>query len=168
SCCALLAEELANTKQDVTIVTNSAFIANHIRHAPYGKILLLGGEYQNQSQVMVGPLTRNSAEVFVSDKFFIGTDGFTEKYGFTGKDHARAQAVRDMAERAQQIIVLTESDKFHHQGVEGLVRVQDVAAVFTDEKIPPEKEAFLSERDVIIYKVPVAVPAVPALAPLRD
>jgi DeoR/GlpR family transcriptional regulator of sugar metabolism len=155
SCCALLAEELANTKRDVTIVTNSAFIANHIRHAPYGKVILLGGEYQNQSQVMVGPLTRQYVEVFVSDKFFIGTDGFTEKYGFTGKDHARAQAVRDMAERAQQIIVLTESDKFYHQGVEGLVRVQDVAAVFTDEEIPVEKENFLTERDVIVHKVPV-------------
>jgi DeoR/GlpR family transcriptional regulator of sugar metabolism len=156
SCCALLAEELANTKRGVTIVTNSAFIANHIRHTPYGKVILLGGEYQPDSQVMVGPILRKYAEVFFSDKFFIGTDGFTEKYGFTGRDHLRAQAVRDMAEQAQRLIVLTESEKFFHQGVEGLVRTDDVAAVYTDTKIPLESETFLLERDVLVHKVPAS------------
>jgi DeoR/GlpR family transcriptional regulator of sugar metabolism len=157
SCCALLAEELANTKRGITIVTNSAFIANHIRHTPYGKIILLGGEYQTDSQVMVGPVLRKYAEVFFSEKFFIGTDGFTEKYGFTGRDHLRAQAVRDMAEQAQQLIVLTESEKFFHQGIEGLVRTDDVSAVYTDTKIPSEVETFLMERDVLVHKVPSSI-----------
>ncbi|MDR2029098.1 MAG: DeoR/GlpR family DNA-binding transcription regulator [Treponema sp.] len=166
SCCALLAEELANTKRGVTIVTNSAFIANHIRHTPYGKIILLGGEYQTHSQVMVGPILRKYAEVFLSDKFFIGTDGFTEKYGFTGRDHLRAQAVRDMAEQARQLIVLTESEKFFHQGVEGLVRTDNVSAVYTDDKIPPELETFLLERDVLVNKVPASLPS-PAYTEIR-
>jgi DeoR/GlpR family transcriptional regulator of sugar metabolism len=154
SCCALLAEELANNKRDVTIVTNSAFIANHIRHAPYGKVILLGGEYQKSSQVVVGPITRKNSEFFMADKFFIGTDGFTQKYGFTGRDHYRAQAVRDMAEQVKQIIVLTESEKFFRQGVEGLVRTEDTGAVFTDDKIPCHIEAFLMERKVPVHKVP--------------
>jgi DeoR/GlpR family transcriptional regulator of sugar metabolism len=153
SCCTLLAEELANTKQGVTIVTNSAFIANHIRHSPQVRVILLGGEYQTGSQVLVGSLTRKCAEIFISDKFFIGTDGFTEKYGFTGRDHSRAQTVRDMAEQAEEIIVLTESEKFFHQGVEGVVRTEDVSMVFTDDQIPEDKEAFLRERQVAVYKV---------------
>jgi len=154
SCCAMLAEEIANTKPGVTIVTNSAFIANHIRRAPYAKVILLGGLYQNESQVMVGSITAKWAEVFVSDKFFIGTDGFTEKYGFTGRDHLRAQTVRDMAGQASQLIVLTDSDKFYRQGCEGLVRTEQVTAVFTDENIPYEKESFLRERQVHVVKVP--------------
>jgi DeoR/GlpR family transcriptional regulator of sugar metabolism len=153
SCCALLAEELANTKRDITIVTNSAFIANHIRHAPYGRVILLGGEYQKNSQVLVGSLTRKYAEIFIADKFFIGADGFTNKFGFTGKDHNRAQAVRDMAEQAEQVIVLTESEKFFRQGVEGLVRIEDTMAVYTDDKIPQEIEGFLTERKVLVNKV---------------
>ncbi|MDR1948837.1 MAG: DeoR/GlpR family DNA-binding transcription regulator, partial [Spirochaetaceae bacterium] len=153
SCCALLAEELANTRQDVTIVTNSAFIANHIRHAPYSRVILLGGEYQPDAQVMVGSITRRCAEVFFSDKFFIGTDGFTRQYGFTGRDHLRAQTVRDLAEQARQIIVLTESDKFFHQGVEGIVRTDEVTIVYTDDKIPQDTESFLKERNVTVHKV---------------
>ncbi|MDR2630523.1 MAG: DeoR/GlpR family DNA-binding transcription regulator [Spirochaetaceae bacterium] len=153
SCCALLAEELSHTRRDVTIVTNSAFIANHIRHAPYSKVILLGGEYQPAAQVLVGSITRRSAEVFFSDKFFIGADGFTPRYGFTGKDHLRAQTVRDLVEQAQQIIVLTESEKFFRQGSEGLVRTEEVEMVFTDDKIPPDMEAYLKQRNVDIRKV---------------
>jgi DeoR/GlpR family transcriptional regulator of sugar metabolism len=153
SCCALLAEELANTKRGVTIITNSAFIANHIRHAPYNKVILLGGEYQSRSQVLVGFMTCKCAEVFWSDKFFIGTDGFTEKYGFTGRDHDRAQTVRSISEQARQIIVLTDSEKFSYHGTEGIVRTEDVSMVFTDDKIPEEKEAFLREKNVQVYKV---------------
>jgi DeoR/GlpR family transcriptional regulator of sugar metabolism len=154
SCCAFLAEELASTKRDVTIVTNSAFIANHLRHAPSGRVILLGGEYQSAAQVLVGSLTRRCAEIFFSDKFFIGTDGFVDHYGFTGRDHRRSQTVRDMAEQARELIVLTESEKFSHRGVEGIVRVEDVASVYTDDRIPAEKEAFLIENGVIVHKVP--------------
>jgi DeoR/GlpR family transcriptional regulator of sugar metabolism len=154
SCCALLAEELANTKKDITIVTNSAFIANFIRHAPYGKVILLGGYYQNKSQVLVGPMTRKCAEVFFSDKVFIGADGFAPKFGFTGKDHMRAQTVQDMADHARQVIVLTESEKFLQQGVLGLVRTEKVAAVYTDDQIVPNIETLLLENKVRVNKVP--------------
>ena len=53
SCCALVALEIAQTKKDVTIITNSAFIADYIRKVAKIRIILLGGEYQNESQVMV-------------------------------------------------------------------------------------------------------------------
>jgi len=153
SCCALLAEELANHKK-VTIITNSSFIANYIRHAPYANIILLGGEFQTSSQVLVGPMTIKWAEIFISDKFFLGTDGFIERFGFTGRDHLRTQTARDMAEQAKQVIVLTESDKFLHQGTEGLVRTEQVSAVYTDDRILPDKEAFLQKKNVTVYKVP--------------
>jgi DeoR/GlpR family transcriptional regulator of sugar metabolism len=155
SCCAFLAEELANTKEDITIITNSAFIANHIRHAPGCRIILLGGEYQNGSQVMTGSITRQCAEIFISEKFFIGADGFDEKYGFTGRDHTRAQTVRDMAEQAEEIIILTESEKFAHRGTEGVVRTDFVSLVYTDDHIPADKERYLLEKNVIVHKVPV-------------
>ena len=64
SCCALVALEIAQTKKDVTIITNSAFIADYIRKVAKIRIILLGGEYQNESQVMVGPITKKCVESF--------------------------------------------------------------------------------------------------------
>jgi DeoR/GlpR family transcriptional regulator of sugar metabolism len=154
SCCALLAEELANTRRDITIITNSAFIANHIRHAFHAKIILLGGDYQGESQVVVGPIAVKCAEDFFTDKFFIGADGFTDKFGFTGRDHLRAVTVQGLAKQARQVIVLTESEKFLHQGVVGLVRIADVASVYTDDHIPPDLEALLVKNQVAVYKTP--------------
>ena len=154
SCCALLAEEIANAQKDVTIITNSVFIANFIRHASRTKIILLGGYYQPESQVLVGPMTRKCGEIFLSDKFFIGTDGFIPGYGFTGKDHMRSQTVIDLAEYARDIIVLTEAEKFQRQGVLGLVRLEKVSSVFTDDRIPREVESQLLEYQIALHKVP--------------
>jgi DeoR/GlpR family transcriptional regulator of sugar metabolism len=154
SCCALLAEELVLTKKDITIITNSTFIAHYIRHARHSKIILLGGYYQPDSQVTVGPMTKKCGELFCANKFFIGVDGFSLKSGFTGKDHLQVQTVLDLAEYAQGLIVLTESEKFRRQGVLGMAKTHNIAAVYTDDGIPAESEAALLEHNVKIFKVP--------------
>ena len=117
SSCALLAEQLAADKKDVTIITNSAFIATYIREVSVGRVILLGGEYQKESQVMVGPLVRQCAGEFFVDKLFVGTDGFLPEIGFTGGDMMRTEAMKSMAQSAKKVIVVTDSSKFSRQGV---------------------------------------------------
>lgn len=152
SSCALLAEQLATNKKNVTIITNSAFIANYIKKKPYAKIILLGGEYQTESQVMVGSLVTKCIEGFFVDKLFIGTDGFSENAGFTGKDLPRAEAVQSMAEKANHVIVLTDSSKFSNQGVVSLLPLKKVSTVITDHDIQNEKETFLTEQGIKVLK----------------
>ena len=53
SCCALLAATLAELRTGITIITNSAFIADYIRRSSDFQIILLGGIYQQDAQVMV-------------------------------------------------------------------------------------------------------------------
>ncbi|HEY8804562.1 MAG TPA: DeoR/GlpR family DNA-binding transcription regulator [Clostridium sp.] len=153
SCCALLAQELATNKRDVTIITNSAFIASYIRDCPYGKVVLLGGDYQTESQVVVGPVTRKCIESFYVDKLFVGTDGFTEKAGFTGNNHMRTETVRTMAKNANKIIVLTESRKFSMQGVVSQFKTKEVTIIVTDNKIPEVMANLLVENNVDVQIV---------------
>lgn len=153
SCCALLALELANIKNDITLITNSAFIADYVRKASTTKIILLGGEYQRQSQVMVGPITKRCVEGFFVDKLFIGTDGFSKTTGFTGNDYMRAEAVRDMAKQADKVIIVTESTKFSQKGVVNLLPTRDVYAVVTDSEMPFETEQYLLHNDVLVKKL---------------
>ncbi len=136
SCCALLADEVVKTRKSVTIITNSAFIADYVRSKSDFQIILLGGIYQRDSQVMVGPMVRSCAENFIVQLFFIGTDGYLSGVGFTNRDQMRAQAVRDMAKQAGQVIVLTESDKFTKHGAVPLNLKKQVKVVITDNKIP--------------------------------
>lgn len=153
SCCALVALEIAKTKKDITLITNSAFIADFIRKTNKIKIILLGGEYQNESQVMVGPITRKCVESFFVDKFFIGTDGFSKKSGFTGNDYMRGETVRDMAKQAKNVIVVTDSTKFDQVGVVNLLDLRDVKKVVSDEGIPFESEDYLVSQQIEVIKV---------------
>lgn len=153
SCCALVALEIAKSKKDVTIITNSAFIAEYIRKESNTRIILLGGEYQNESQVMVGPITRKCVEAFFVDKLFIGTDGFSETSGFTGKDYMRSETVCDMSKQANHIIIVTESTKFSQKGVVNLIATDKISAVVTDINIPKQCEEYLVSKDIEVKKV---------------
>jgi len=114
----------------------------------------MGGYFQGDSQVLVGPMTKQCGSIFFADKFFVGTDGFAPGLGFTGRDHMRAQAVIDMSERARDVIILTDSDKFKRQGVLGLMPMEKVASVFTDDDIPKNAEKQLLDKGIMVHKVP--------------
>jgi DeoR/GlpR family transcriptional regulator of sugar metabolism len=154
SCCALLAEELVNAYNDITIITNSVYITHFIRYALRTKIIILGGYYQPESQVLVGPMTRKCGENFFSDKFFVGTDGYIPGFGFTGKDYLHSQTIMDMAENANEIIVLTDAEKFLRQGVLGMLPLNKVTKVFTDDRIPAGIEEELLGNNISVCKAP--------------
>lgn len=153
SCCSLLALEIAKTKQEVTLITNSAFIAEYVRRYQNIHVILLGGEYQKESQVMVGPITRNCAQNFYVDKLFIGADGFSVDTGLTGNDYMRAETVRDLAKQAKKVIVVTDSSKFDQIGVVSLMDTKKVSMVYTDKEINLDTENYLKENQVEVIKV---------------
>lgn len=153
SCCALLAETLTRTHRDLTILTNSAFIASYIRDREHVQIVLLGGIYQPEAQVMVGPMVRQCAENFWVNRFFIGVDGWSERTGFTNRDQLRAQAVRDMAGQAEQVIVLTESEKFGIRGTVPLNLKNQIKMVITDDRLDPGTAQILCGQGIEINTV---------------
>ena len=153
SSCALLAQELATTKKDITIITNSAFIAGYIRKISNVSIILLGGQYQNESQVMVGPLVAECARNFFVDILFAGTDGYVSGSGFTGNDFMRAQAVRDMARQAREVVLVTDSSKFTKTGVVALVDLHQISKVITDQGIPENIKEELEQNQIQLITI---------------
>lgn len=148
SCCALLVAELASAGREVTVVTNSAFIAGYVRDAASVQVVLLGGIYQRDSQVMVGPMVAQCAGSFYLDLLFAGTDGFSARTGFTNSDQMRAQAVRDMAAHAERVVILTESEKFSRHGTVPLALGGKDVTVITDSQVSDETRAELAGAGV--------------------
>ncbi|GAA3018982.1 DeoR/GlpR family DNA-binding transcription regulator [Tetragenococcus solitarius] len=153
STCTLLAEELAYHKSDVTIITNSNFIASYIRKAEGVKILLIGGEYQKDSQVNVGPLVKKVISEFHVDKLFVGIDGFDEQRGFTGSDVTRCDTANTMMSSANNTIVLTDSSKFLQGGVVSEFAFDTISMVYTDNRIEKEKKEFLEKQSIQVVTV---------------
>ena len=153
SCCALLAEQISIQRTGITIVTNSAFIAQRLGAHPMVSTVLLGGEQQHDSRVLVGPMVELCARQFIVDRLFIGTDGFTPSLGFTARDYMRATAVRALASRAERVVVLTESEKLGGHGPVPLLGVDDVAALWTDSAAPDAQVDALTGAGVEVVTV---------------
>ena len=153
SCCALLAEQISIQRTGITIVTNSAFIAQRLGAHPMVSTVLLGGEQQHDSRVLVGPMVELCARQFIVDRLFIGTDGFTPSLGFTARDYMRATAVRALASRAERVVVLTESEKLGGHGPVPLLDAHDVAALWTDSAAPDAQVDALTGAGVEVVTV---------------
>lgn len=147
SCCTLLTRALFDKPRDITVVTNSVFIANYVRDMPESNVVLLGGSFQRDAQATVGPLVAACAGSFLVNKLFIGTDGYAAG-SFTNADMLRAQAVHDMACRAEEVIVVTESEKFSQRGVVPLDLAGRPVTVVTDSDIEPQRRAELESAGV--------------------
>ena len=154
--CALLVKYLSETKKDITVITNSSYIARFIRETEGGvtKVIVLGGEYQKEAEVMVGPLVKTCAEAFYVDKLFMGTDGYIPGIGFTSGDMLRAEAAKSMADSTRNSIILTDSSKFSEHGVVMQCRLKDINMVFTDDQVPLEAKDAMEQNGIIVETVP--------------
>ena len=148
STCALLAEQLAKLKKDVTIITDSAYIAIRIRELPIRKVILLGGEYQKEYQGMVGPLVRKCAKEFFVDKFFVGTDGFIPEAGFTCDDLMRVETMKYMENSANRTIILADSSKFSQKGVVVQSTFAEIDTLCTDSGVSQEVVDILTRNNI--------------------
>ena len=150
STCALFAEELAKTKQNITIITNSVYLADYVADYSNIQIILLGGTLQPKGRSLVGPLTKQAIKAFHVDKIFTGTDGFSMEFGFTGEDLTRTDTVREMTNSADHTYILADSAKFRQSGAVAYLRFQDVYQLITDAGISEEEKSFLSEKGIRI------------------
>nr|WP_218961709.1 DeoR/GlpR family DNA-binding transcription regulator [Actinomyces ruminis] len=126
---------------------------DRLRAFPTTRVILLGGEQQPDSHVLVGPMVELCAQQFLVDRLFIGTDGFTPDHGFTARDYLRATAVRALAERAEEVVVVTESDKFGGHGPVPLLPASAVSTVWTDSAGDPAQLTALTESGVQVVTV---------------
>ncbi|MBC2576156.1 DeoR/GlpR family DNA-binding transcription regulator [Peptostreptococcus canis] len=148
STCALLAEELCKTKKNIRIITNSIFIANFLRGYKNANITILGGEFQPESQVNTGPITKLCVQQYMVDKLFVGVDGFEESYGFTGSNLIRTDTVKDMAKSAKHIYILTSSEKFADRGLVRQFSLEEIDSIYTDNSIERKVVDLLQNQDI--------------------
>lgn len=150
STCALFAEELAKSKKNVTIITNSFYLANYIKGYTNIQLILLGGTMQPGGQSLVGPLTKSAARAFHVDKIFVGTDGYSRTSGFTGDDLIRSETLSAMTTSADHTYVLAGSEKFQQEGSVAFLDLKDVYQIITDDDIPENEKDFLTRQGIIV------------------
>jgi DeoR/GlpR family transcriptional regulator of sugar metabolism len=132
---ALLARELAQFRK-LTIITTNVYIARQFRSNPMANIILLGGLYQQESETLVGQITRTCIDQLSIDKAFIGIDGYISGHGFMVRDLLRAEISRHIIRKARDVYVVTDSTKFGRTGLTSVCQLSDVQHVATDDDLP--------------------------------
>ena len=146
---ALFAKEVARIPK-TTIITSNAFIARQIGKDALGKVILLGGIYQPESECMVGNMVKLCLNALNFSKAFIGIDGFTPETGFTGRDMMRAEINSEIIARSPQTFVLTDSSKFGKIALSRYCGINDIEYLITDEGISDEYKNAIKQSDVEI------------------
>ncbi|WP_108650685.1 DeoR/GlpR family DNA-binding transcription regulator [Dongshaea marina] len=142
---ALLARQL--NSRAVTVITPNCAIAQHLREGR-AQVILLGGNYQSQSDSLVGPLTLLGIEQLHFSKAFIGIDGCHPSTGFTNKDLLRADVVRAILAKGQRNILLTNSSKFGQIYPANLGAVEQFDTLITDRGIPDRDRQWLEQQQL--------------------
>ncbi|MGL1893627.1 MAG: DeoR/GlpR family DNA-binding transcription regulator [Spirochaetaceae bacterium] len=147
---ALLAQEIVKERKTTTIITSNAFIARQIGKESEGRVILLGGIYQPESECLVGTLVRECLNKLNFSKAFIGVDGFSETTGFTGKDMMRAEINSYIIQKSPQTFILTDSSKFGKITLSKYCDASDIEYLITDNEIPNDYHKLIKNSGVEI------------------
>ncbi len=146
---ALFAKEVSRIPK-TTIITSNAFIARQIGKDALGKVILLGGIYQPESECMVGNMVKLCLNALNFSKAFVGIDGFTPETGFTGRDMMRAEINSEIIARSPQTFVLTDSSKFGKIALSRYCGIEDIEYLITDDGISNEYRDIIKQAGVEI------------------
>lgn len=97
--------------------TKPVFVTNAIGHAKKlaqkgCKVYILGGEFKNATEAIVGSEALHSLEKYHFTKCFIGTNGVSVKTGFSTPDLNEAQVKERAMEQSLERYVLCDGSKF--------------------------------------------------------
>jgi len=152
SCIALLARELKGFEK-LNVLTNNAFVARQFRGAPGVRVILMGGEYQKDSETMVGPMIREYLSYYNFTKVFMGMDGFTPDAGAMCRDIDRAEVMAEFASAAEKVFILSDSSKFGRKGVRVFADTASIHTIITDSALENATAEELSRQKVNVIRV---------------
>jgi len=143
--------ELARLLRDrlnVTVLTNSLRAAVELAEASGLRLILIGGELRRLSQTLVGPLTGCVLRELHLDKAFMGTIGLSLEDGLTTTDPSEAYTKELVMRCAREVYLLVDSSKVGTVSFTRAGRLQDLSAVFTDNRIDRKVVRELKKRGI--------------------
>ena len=133
----MLARHL-RSQREVTVMTNGLNIAWELAKAPGVVLRLTGGLLHQPSLSLHGSQAEASLQSFSFDTLFLGVDGLDLQFGATTHHEPEASLNHRMVERAQRIVVLTDSSKFGKVSLHRIARLAEIHTVITDDGIAAE------------------------------
>jgi len=149
-----IAREMVQVNMVITVATTSLAVASALFNSNID-VLLFGGFLRREIPDLFGPLTEKNLLEFYADKLFMGCDGVIPNEGFFTSDLNISHIEEKMVDRADRVIVVTDSSKFGRKSFVKHAEVSKVDTVITDGKVDNLDVEELKSRgvEVIIAEV---------------
>lgn len=133
---------------NVTVITNALNIANQLATFPNINLIMPGGILRKNSLSLIGPLAEKSFRNFFVDKVFLGVDGFDTLHGISTPNIEEAYLNQIMIDVAREVIVVTDSSKFHRKSLAFICKLDRINTVITDSGISEEHKKRLEDAGI--------------------
>ncbi len=120
--------------KNIKIFTNSHVIFNSLKDVT--EINLIGGSYRTNRKDFYGNMAEKVIKNCCFDKCFLGTDGFSEKMGFTATDYSSARICELAINNSKSTVILMDSHKYKKAALVSFSKGDNITMVVTDDKIP--------------------------------
>ena len=122
----------------VTVVTNAVNIANELTLRNHVKIVVTGGVARPSSYELIGPLAVRTLDELALDMAIVGVDALDPELGAMAYNEGEAGINRLLAERAQKVVVVTDSSKLTRRALARICPVDQVDVLVTDADAPAD------------------------------
>lgn len=132
------ARELKKNFKELTILTNSLFIASELADANEFNIILAGGILNKKEYAFYGDIAIDTLSNFVVDKAFISVSGVSLDRGITEYLTEEVQMEKKLIGIAQEIIILADHSKIDSVSLIKVMDIYDANLIITDSELEPK------------------------------
>ncbi|MFF3560912.1 DeoR/GlpR family DNA-binding transcription regulator [Streptomyces sp. NPDC002574] len=120
----------------LTVVTNALNIAGELAVRRHVKLVVTGGVARPASYELIGPLAADLLAQITLDQVFLGVDALDVAHGATARHEGEAGVNRELARRAERVVVVADASKLGKRAFARICPVGDVHVLVTDEDAP--------------------------------
>jgi len=134
--------------ESLVVITNGIAIGSQLAALPSVESIVLGGSLRHSELTLHGGMTEQAVRQYRIDVAFYGCYGIDPESGLSGASMLEAATDRAVIAAARRLVVLADSSKFAQRGPAHFADVEQIAAVVTDQGVPPATVARLRESGV--------------------
>jgi len=149
-----VAMELSN-RDDITVVTNSLLILNHLVSFSEMAVIGVGGFLRRRESSMVGHFADNVIENLRVDKVIMGMRGIHPYFGLTNEDPQELMTDRTILGISDVIIIVADHTKIGHVSTSRTAPITSASKIFTTAHAPIEMIAAIRDQGVEVNLVNV-------------
>lgn len=141
--CIELARQLAKSRLEVTVVTNSVLVAACFCGATNAKVVQIGGVLNQFTGCTTGAEAEGAAEDYFIDIGFFATLGYIPKEGTYESFSDTFRVKQAFAKRCSEVVLLLDHTKFGKRALNRVLDDGTITRIITDRAVPEFKDARL-------------------------